>query len=102
MPVRHWITAWLHSWEARRFVLSSPLSVEETRRRLAQGGARHLGEFVSGSWMSPGAVSVLSKVTGDRIKLEVRRSFVRNSWQPVLRGRLAPTATGCQLVCRVG
>lgn len=45
---------------------------------------------------------VLGRVAPDGVRLMAPRPGVRNSWSPVLRGRIVPDGTGSRLVATIG
>jgi hypothetical protein len=93
--VKRWIMTWLRSWRGERFVLSSPLSVEDGRRRLDDGLAPCRRAFGLSLPLFPGGGVVRGYVGHDDVKLVATHAGVLNAWRPVLRGRLVATETGC-------
>lgn len=49
-----------------------------------------------------GGYVVLGRVGQRRISLEAAKLGVRNSWRPVVRGRLEPAGTGCRFLGTIG
>jgi hypothetical protein len=100
--MKRWFLAWLRTWAAdEQFVVPSPLSMTDARRRLADDLAAER-RFSLSSWTS-GSIRMRGRVHDDgQVKLQARRLGARNSWRPVLNGRLVPTNNGCQLVARLG
>jgi hypothetical protein len=80
--------------------MMSPLPVEVVRERLDADRIPYLRAsfMVSGF----GRYHIVGRVGTRLIKLEARRTGIRNSWRPVLRARLEPKGTGSQLVGRIG
>lgn len=78
----------------RRISISSPLSPDECARRLADAT-----EPDRGGWYEELDRShvVLAKIKDGRIRLRVRRPYVRNFLAPLFYGRLEPSSSGTRL-----
>jgi hypothetical protein len=101
--VRRRIVTWLRGWQYEWFVLDFSLITQEVRGRLAAGLASRSASAVyaheHGFDLSD---VVVGRLRGDTFRIRLSRIGGRNSWRPFLRGRLEPTPTGCQVVCRIG
>lgn len=93
---------WLSSWRDQCFVVSSPLTVDDARRRLRDGLTTRGPAFAVGLASITESRVVRGQVRQESVRLVAMRPGVRNSWRPVLRGRLQATDIGCQLACRLG
>lgn len=89
---------WSMLWQTKRSVISSPLITEAAQARLRVA--------LPASWAGISRLAadppVCGRVVGDRVALIASRRGFANPWHPVLRGRIVPTASGSQLLYRVG
>jgi hypothetical protein len=98
--VSGWIKIWLRAWRSEPLVLVSPLPVPVVRARLIEGSVPYLrAVFTFGGW---GGYHVVGRVGTRWISLEAAIVGQRNSWRPVLRGRLERAEAGSRLVGTLG
>lgn len=98
--VSRWIKTWLSAWRVEPMVMLSPLSVQLVRERLTAGRISYFrAAFMLGG---EGGYRVVGRIGTHRITLEAAKVGVRNSWRPVLRGRLEPAGAGSRLVGTLG
>lgn len=69
--------------------------------RRKQGVLRALVRRVERLPRRPARIA-FGSVRGERISVSAGRPEVRNSWRAFVRGRIAPTSTGCEFVGTVG
>jgi len=69
---------------------TTPYSVEECIRRIEAASERDRPFLSDLRWSS----GVLARVSSDRFRLRYRRFLVRNSFAPILDGRIESTSTG--------
>lgn len=86
----------------QRVMLSSPLPPDAAALALSQGVIAFRGSFWLGNSDRTSKRVVRGTVTPDRIRLSAGLPYVRNSWRPILRAQLLPTADGCQLIGTLG
>ena len=98
--VGRWIRVWVRAWRSEPLVLVSPLPVPAVRARLIEGRTTYLRAAFT--FAGFGGYRVVGRVGERRIVLEAAAVGVRNTWRPVLRGRLEPEGTGSRLVGRLG
>jgi hypothetical protein len=92
---------WLRAWRSEPQVFVSPLTVEVARARLIEGRTSYLRlAFTLGG--GGGGYRVIGHVGARRVSLQAAKVGVRNSWRPVMRGRLEAAGTGCQLTGKLG
>lgn len=81
-------------------VLVSPLPLQTVRARLIEGRTSYLrAAFAFGGG---GGYHVVGHVGARRVSLQAVKVGVRNSWRPVMRGRLEPEQSGSRFVGRLG
>lgn len=98
--VGRWFGIWLRAWRSEPLAFVSPLSVRAVRARLIEGSTSYWrSAFTFGGF---GGVRVVGRVGTRRISLQAVQGGVRNSWRPLLRGRLEPAETGSRFVGRLG
>jgi hypothetical protein len=95
------IRRWLRLWQVGSVEMTSPLSLAEVEAALAASVETRR----YGAWRvrnSTASHVVLGQLNGRQIHLSANPPAVRNSWNAVLRGELAPVADGCGLTARLG
>jgi hypothetical protein len=98
--VSRWIKVWLRAWRSEPLVLVSPLPVPVVRARVIEGSTSYLrAAFRFGS---SGGSHIVGRVGTRRISLEAVTAGQRNSWRPMMRGRLDPEEAGSRLVGTLG
>jgi hypothetical protein len=101
--VKQQILVGLSGWRDQRFVVASSMSVDDARRRLSEDlASRRVAVQYAGEHDLGGADVVVGRLRGPHLTVTVTQPGVRNSWRPILRGRLDAARSGSQLVCRVG
>jgi hypothetical protein len=92
------VRQWLDAWRDRPVAVQSPLSVEEAVARLDAGLSRSLWRLPT----TPSIIRVRGEVAPEYVRL-TPYSGGRNSWRPVLDGRIvASPAGGSELVGTIG
>ena len=90
----------MRAWRSEPLVLESPLPLPVVRQRLIDGSTSYLrASFTYGGF---GGFRVVGRVGNRAISLQAARIGVRNSWRPVLRGRLEAAGAGTRLVGKLG
>ena len=95
-----WFGIWLRAWRSEPWEFVSPLFVEEARTRLIEGSTSYLRSALT--FGGGGGFSVIGRVGTTRISLQAVQAGVRNSWRPLLRGRLEPAGTGSRFAGTIG
>lgn len=88
--MNRWVGIWLRAWRSEPLAFVSPLSAEVARARLIEGRISHLRAAFS--FGGGGGFTVAGHVGARRISVQAAKAGIRNSWRPVFRGRLDPTA----------
>jgi hypothetical protein len=93
--VRRLLSDWLAIWRTRRILIRTARPPVDAARELVEAKRRS-------SWADPvphGPLRVVvGRVSAERVWLTARRLSFRNSWRPVLRGRLVEVPGGTELV----
>jgi hypothetical protein len=100
MPDNAGVGGLVSAWRSEPVVLVSRLPEHVARERLIEGSVPTLRAGLTLSGL--GGYRVVGRVGERRISLRAGKVGVRNSWRPVLRGRLEPDGAGCRLVGRLG
>jgi hypothetical protein len=78
------------------------MPVEAASRALANEVTSYGSAMLSGLGLGLGPRIVIGKIEGDYVRLQALRPGIRNSWRPILIGRLVPAPHGSQLVGQLG
>ena len=90
----------MRAWRSEPVALESPLPLPVVRQRLKDGSVSYLrAGFAYGGL---GGYRVVGRVCDRTVSLQAARVGIRNSWRPVMRGRLEPAGTGTRLVGKLG
>lgn len=91
---------WFAAWRYQPVEWVSALPVEEVRERMNMGLTSPFRAvfFYGGS----GEHRLTGHAGRSRVTVAAGRAGVRNSWGPVLRGRLEPAGSGCRLAGKIG
>jgi hypothetical protein len=77
--------------------------MHEAVERLADGVPSEWALLVHSKTLDPGSPIIVGKVSQRRLRVRARRWHrARNSWRPMLRGRLTVASEGCVLVGKIG
>ncbi|WP_143232932.1 hypothetical protein [Actinoplanes regularis] len=99
--MNRWIKFWFGAWRSEPVVFVSPLSVRAARTALSEGSVSYSRAYPSFEGGLDG-YRVVGRVGEDEISLEARQVGMRNSWLPVMKGRLEPAGTGSRLAGTLG
>jgi hypothetical protein len=95
------LAALVDAWRDERVELASPLSADEARARLRDALRSPVRSRLELGG-STGTYDLAGRIGADRLMLSTARVGLRNSWAPVVRGRLEPADGGSRLVARMG
>lgn len=100
--MRRFFRWWIRGLRSVPVEVASPMPVEAASCALANEVTSYGSAMLSGLGLGLGPRIVIGKVEGDYVRLQALRPGIRNSWRPILIGRLVPAPQGSQLVGQLG
>ncbi|ADP79360.1 hypothetical protein [Pseudofrankia inefficax] len=99
--MQQWIINWSLSWRGERFVVDSPLNINDASRQLAAGLASRTAaaEYADAHGLSGAAIA--GRLRDGELRLWVFAVGI-GSFRPILRGDLWASAAGSRITCWIG
>lgn len=96
--MRRLLKWWVGGWRSVPVEIASPMPVEAASYALAHEVTSSRSAMLRRLSPRLGPRIVIGQVEGDYVRLQAIRPGNRNTWRPILIGRLVPAPNGSQLV----